>query len=188
MGKINLIIKIKMGKIALLQLIDEKGKIHKNWELSPGEEYLLGRSPDIDLTVNHYTISRKHVKVSVTRKGGISFEDLNSSNGTFYENKRVKPGHIMILTKGNFFKVGECPCEVKFIDTIDRDDVGEKDQSNEKPKEKSKKLAFVKAQETQNSETLCKNKETKEPESNRKDDRERSREKEFKLEDRLIKD
>jgi len=70
----------------------------------------------------------------VTKKGGVSFIDLNSSNGTYYEDKRVKPGHIAILTKGNYFKVGECPCEITFKDVVEKDTFSDTSSSEEEQK------------------------------------------------------
>jgi predicted component of type VI protein secretion system len=57
------------------------------------DEYTFGRKSDNDIVIEHPTISGHHGKI---RKDGDRFklEDLNSTNGTFINGKRVKTGEI----------------------------------------------------------------------------------------------
>jgi len=67
------------------------------------DEMVAGRSNDCDLWIEDNTISRKHFKV---KKQGpeCSIQDLNSTNGTYLNNKRIKtevlnPGDKIQISK-----------------------------------------------------------------------------------------
>lgn len=75
------------------------GKLHN---LS-GTELVAGRSPECDIWIEDSTISRKHFRI---RKADNEYtiQDLNSTNGTFVNNKRIlssplKPGDKIQISK-----------------------------------------------------------------------------------------
>ena len=53
------------------------------------QELVVGREPSCDFPINEYVISRNHAKI-MKKWGGIALVDLESKNGCFVNNKRVK--------------------------------------------------------------------------------------------------
>jgi pSer/pThr/pTyr-binding forkhead associated (FHA) protein len=66
-------------------------------------DYSIGRAQDNDLTITNPTISSHHARI-YTYLTASYIEDLNSTNGTFVDGKRVTK-HI--LKPGNVIKLGE---------------------------------------------------------------------------------
>ena len=56
-------------------------------------QVLLGRSKDCDISLAVSHLSRKHARLSVSPKG-LLVEDLQSSNGTFVNGKRVQQAYL----------------------------------------------------------------------------------------------
>lgn len=54
---------------------------------------IIGRSKDCDICLNVVHLSRKHAQISVRDKH-LYIEDLDSSNGTFINNRRVKNAQV----------------------------------------------------------------------------------------------
>lgn len=70
-------------------LIIVAGKdIGKLYNIS-SDELVAGRSTDCSIWIEDTTISRKHFQIS-RREKGYEIKDLNSTNGTYVNNKRVK--------------------------------------------------------------------------------------------------
>jgi diguanylate cyclase (GGDEF)-like protein len=68
-------------------------------------EMTIGRDPSADISVADQGISRKHAKV--TKEGEkVRLTDLNSSNGTFVNDKKVNPGDSVMLAKEDMVKLG----------------------------------------------------------------------------------
>ncbi len=64
-------------------------------------EFTLGRAMDNDLIIHNPTISQHHAKI-YTYLSASYIEDLDSTNGTFIDGKRIKkhllkPGHLIKL-------------------------------------------------------------------------------------------
>jgi hypothetical protein len=55
------------------------------------DEVSLGRGEDNDLVIPHASVSRAHARL-VRRDGGYEIVDLNSTNGTFVDDRRVQGG------------------------------------------------------------------------------------------------
>lgn len=64
---------------------------------------LIGRAPNCDLRLNYKTISRNHAKLELIHSGLI-VTDLNSSNGTYVNNKRIAA--TTELHAGDLLKMG----------------------------------------------------------------------------------
>ncbi len=63
--------------------------------LPPGE-YLIGRDPDVDIRVEHPTISRRHAKLIVA-EDHLVLTDLGSGNGTMIEEEELhSPSHFYV--------------------------------------------------------------------------------------------
>ena len=56
-----------------------------------GNVAFLGRAPQNQIQIQDKSVSRKHLKIT-HRDGKYFFEDLNSRNGTFIDNKPIQPG------------------------------------------------------------------------------------------------
>ncbi|MFL0808991.1 MAG: FHA domain-containing protein [Agarilytica sp.] len=56
--------------------------------------HVLGRSQECDISLGVVHLSRKHAKVTVTDHG-LKVEDLNSSNGTYINGKKVSTAHAI---------------------------------------------------------------------------------------------
>lgn len=69
-------------------------------------EMSIGRDPSADITLMDQGISRKHAIISKSSDGNMLLEDLNSSNGTFINDKRMKPGEKAALAKEDMIRLG----------------------------------------------------------------------------------
>jgi DNA-binding CsgD family transcriptional regulator len=55
--------------------------------------FLVGRSSKCEFVVNHISVSRRHAEISMLN-GVITVVDLNSQNGTFVDEQRVKSANV----------------------------------------------------------------------------------------------
>ncbi len=68
-------------------------------------EMTIGREPAADISVADQGISRKHASIrKMTDR--VLLTDLNSSNGTFINDKKVPPGDTVMLAKEDMVKLG----------------------------------------------------------------------------------
>jgi DNA-binding winged helix-turn-helix (wHTH) protein len=63
-------------------------KDRRRLPLAEGEN-ILGRKLDDGITVDSHTVSRRHARITVSERGAV-LEDLDSKNGTFLREARVK--------------------------------------------------------------------------------------------------
>lgn len=68
-------------------------------------EMILGRDPAADITLNDQSVSRKHAKITRENET-VKLTDLNSSNGTLVNDKKVAPGDTVSLLKEDMIKLG----------------------------------------------------------------------------------
>jgi len=66
-------------------------------------EHLAGRDSDCSLLIEGTTVSRRHARIIVGR-GAATIEDLDSTNGTFVNGKRISTPTR--LTPGDEFSLG----------------------------------------------------------------------------------
>jgi DNA-binding winged helix-turn-helix (wHTH) protein len=59
----------------------------RRFPLSPGE-HVVGRDPDVEISLDASTVSRRHARLVVTDEGTV-LEDFGSKNGTFRGGERV---------------------------------------------------------------------------------------------------
>ncbi|NDG83589.1 MAG: GGDEF domain-containing protein [Proteobacteria bacterium] len=81
------------------------------------DEMTIGRDPSADIMIGDPSISRKHAKVKRV-DGGVTLEDLGSSNGTSVNGKKLESGVVVTLAKEDLIKLGNSivkylPAEVK---------------------------------------------------------------------------
>lgn len=63
-------------------------KDRRRLPLAPGEN-ILGRERDNGIAIESHTVSRRHARITVSERGAM-LEDLESKNGTFLREARVK--------------------------------------------------------------------------------------------------
>lgn len=73
------------------------------FRVTPGSVKTLGRAPRADFMVDAALVSRFHCRFTGSQEGGLLLEDLESTNGTFVNDKRVARA---TLTQGDRVRVG----------------------------------------------------------------------------------
>ena len=73
------------------------------FHLEPGT-FVLGRSAQCDFIVNDASISRRHAAITFL-DGCVTVKDLESSNGTFLDGKRIKESRVNLGQSIRFGKV-----------------------------------------------------------------------------------
>jgi pilus assembly protein CpaF len=76
---------------------------------------VIGRAPDVDIRLDDNLCSRKHLKVCKQNDVWLAI-DMNSSNGTFYNERRLTES--VILQEGDKLKIGSHEVFVKHIANI----------------------------------------------------------------------
>lgn len=113
---------------AKLELLDETKNIVESLFLRVGEN-VFGRLltsqlhlNDKALTLHDPTVSKKHFSINMTRTkdhlksdSHITIKDLNSLNGTFLNEKEVKPNTAIYLQNGDIITAGKCQLIFKEI-------------------------------------------------------------------------
>ena len=87
----------------------------------PPDSWVIGSAPGCDLRVSELTVSARHCRLSRTG-AGFTIEDLGSTNGTYVNGNRLKPGEpVRIAHKARVFLGGrvEMPWPVPGIPTPD---------------------------------------------------------------------
>jgi pSer/pThr/pTyr-binding forkhead associated (FHA) protein len=78
---------------------------------SPGQKYplseselIIGRDPNVDISINIPEVSRRHARLRYEMDGYI-IEDLGSTNGTFVNSQRLSGPHV--LRSGDEIQLGD---------------------------------------------------------------------------------
>jgi pSer/pThr/pTyr-binding forkhead associated (FHA) protein len=71
-----------------------------------GDMLSVGRDEDCNLTIQHETLSRRHMSVQL-KNGQCWVEDHGSSNGTFVNGKRLKPHTPVRVLPEDFIQLGQ---------------------------------------------------------------------------------
>ncbi|MBI3186090.1 MAG: GGDEF domain-containing protein [Myxococcales bacterium] len=66
-------------------------------------EYVIGRTPELDIYIDSDSVSRRHARVYVTHDGW-HVEDLDSTNGSFVNDVKVKNE---LLRPGDYLRLGD---------------------------------------------------------------------------------
>lgn len=83
------------------------------FRLTPGAVKTMGRATRSDFVVDAPLVSRFHCRLTVSADGGLEVEDLESTNGTYVNDARVRR---LALQQGDRLRIGR----VEF--TIERGD------------------------------------------------------------------
>jgi two-component system, cell cycle response regulator len=103
--QLTLIEELKKAKEQAACLIMIRGTPQGHRFFITQDEMIIGRDPDLDLSVTDQSISRRHAKFN---KQGvqITLTDLGSANGTFVNNKKINPHEATFLAKEDMIKLG----------------------------------------------------------------------------------
>lgn len=92
---------------AKLQTMNAAGPVASEYALLK-DEVTLGRGEDNDIVIPHASISRAHARL-LRRNGGFELMDLNSTNGTFVDDRQVHGSAF--LSSGSQVRLGD----IKFV-------------------------------------------------------------------------
>lgn len=88
-------------------LVVKKGRnAGESFLLPEGGELVVGRSQSCDVVLGDSSVSGRHLRLHGEGKS-FSVSDLNSSNGTFLNDRRLEPGRELHLREGDTIRVGE---------------------------------------------------------------------------------
>ena len=73
------------------------------FRLMPGAVKTVGRSTTADFILDAGMVSRFHCRLTVSADGKVEIRDLDSTNGTFVNDKRVRRGE---LAEGDRLRIG----------------------------------------------------------------------------------
>ena len=79
------------------------GEPEKTFRILPGGVRTLGRATGADFGVDGALVSRVHCRLTALPEGGLEVRDLDSTNGTFVNGKRVQTAQ---LASGDRIRVG----------------------------------------------------------------------------------
>ena len=66
----------------------------------------IGKAIDNDFVINHPHVSRYHAKLTYNEDGWL-LEDLNSTNGTFLNEKEIETGKAVRLKEGDEIRIAK---------------------------------------------------------------------------------
>jgi pSer/pThr/pTyr-binding forkhead associated (FHA) protein len=70
--------------------------------------FFIGREAACEVPLEDHVISRRHVRVSRDKDGGLLIEDLKSKNGTTLNDQPIPPGEPVPVREGDRIGVGPC--------------------------------------------------------------------------------
>jgi len=97
----------------ILKTVNE-GEPEKTFRILPGGIRTLGRATGADFGVDGALVSRVHCRLTVLPEGGLEVRDLDSTNGTFVNGKRVQTAQ---LASGDRIQIGR----VELVAVCDKD-------------------------------------------------------------------
>jgi len=84
----------------------------------PREELTVGRSADCGIVLRYPFVSKQHARVSFSVEGGLVVVDTGSSNGTFCNERALKPGHSQRVSIGETVGFGALRMELCDADRL----------------------------------------------------------------------
>ena len=94
----------------ILQATDPDSADALKFRVMPGVTKTLGRATRADFVVNAAMVSRFHCRLSASQAGTLEVQDLNSTNGTFVNERRVTHA---VLSPGDRLRVGRLELVVR---------------------------------------------------------------------------
>jgi pSer/pThr/pTyr-binding forkhead associated (FHA) protein len=87
----------------ILRAPNWNGEGEITFRVLPGGMKTIGRARGADFILDAAMVSRLHCRVTAGHDGGLNIEDLDSTNGTFVNGRRVERA---ILAAGDTIRVG----------------------------------------------------------------------------------
>ncbi len=87
---------------------------HDSWVLTLPTT--IGRNPDHGVCINHESISRTHCQLLLNSQGALMVRDMNSTNGTYVRDKRIKQSELF---PGDKFQAGAVSFRVEYESDTD---------------------------------------------------------------------
>ena len=81
----------------------------RRFSLTPGDN-LIGRDPDVAVSIDAQLISRRHARIVVSADGAV-IEDLGSKNGTYVGATKLTAPHV--LSAGDQIRIGDLTLTVR---------------------------------------------------------------------------
>jgi pSer/pThr/pTyr-binding forkhead associated (FHA) protein len=100
---------IKTGPMWILRTDETAEQPARVFRLLPGSVRTIGRDPFADFIVDGPMISRVHCRVMVNAAGVLEAEDLDSTNGTFVNDRRITRA---VLVTGDRLRLGRVEISV----------------------------------------------------------------------------
>jgi diguanylate cyclase (GGDEF)-like protein len=89
---------------------------------------VIGRQPECDICIADDSISRAHAEISKDHEKECTVTDLDSTNGTYLNDRRIQPKELVTLKDGDLLKVGNII--LKFIAEGSIDNIFHSDMFN----------------------------------------------------------
>jgi pSer/pThr/pTyr-binding forkhead associated (FHA) protein len=86
----------------ILRTVGE-GEPETVFRILPGGVRTLGRATGADFSIDAALVSRIHCRLTATPNGGLEVHDLDSTNGTFVNGRRVQSAQ---LSSGDRLQIG----------------------------------------------------------------------------------
>ena len=74
--------------------------------LPPNLEVIVGRSPNVNLQIDNKYISNRHLSLTANSNGTVKVRDLDSSNGTYIDGKKLDSNISYTLSSGERLIIG----------------------------------------------------------------------------------
>jgi len=87
-------------------VVREGQEVGRAYKLQPGNT-IAGRNPTCQIAMpDDAAVSRQHTRFTFKPDGGCSATDLNSTNGTFVNGKRLPPSVSVLIEPGAALRIG----------------------------------------------------------------------------------
>ncbi|XP_021720627.1 uncharacterized protein LOC110688217 [Chenopodium quinoa] len=111
------------------------------YEIFSSDEMVIGREPQkADLVIPVATVSGMHARIQ-NKEGSLYISDLDSTNGTYINEKRVQPGFTAVVPPGSLLTFGDTHLAIFRVLKIEKTLEKEADESEEKTEIEGKEAA-----------------------------------------------
>jgi len=76
----------------------------------------VGRGSDLDVCIDHDSISRTHCRLALNSDGALTVRDMNSMNGTYVRDEKVQQALVMT---GDHLQLGSVTLRVEYTSDTD---------------------------------------------------------------------
>lgn len=75
--------------------------------------FVIGRNPDCDVSIGDPSLSRRHCRMALNAQEALTVTDLDSMNGTYIGDQRIKKANIM---PGELIRLGAISLRVEWTE------------------------------------------------------------------------